>query len=146
MSKGEVMKDYTHEKNPWKKPFIYKNDKRLHMNWARIFETFGTSLFIAFLIFAGGRFGVFERTVVVQDNMKDDITVLQEGLKSFQEHVEWSKEAIGGLQSTASRNVMIIESINKDLKDIRSRQQDYYLRNQQERRQDIEDLKTYLKK
>jgi hypothetical protein len=138
------MKDYTHEKNPWKKPFIYKNNSRLHMNWARILETFGTSIFIAFLIFAGGRFGVFERTVVMQDTMKEDIAVLQENMKNVHEKMSEANTTIGGLQATASRNVQIIDSINRDLKDIRQRQQDYFLRNQTERRQDLEDLKSYI--
>jgi predicted RNase H-like nuclease (RuvC/YqgF family) len=116
------------------------------MNWARILETFGTSIFIAFLIFAGGRFGVFERTVVMQDTMKEDITALQECNEKIHAQILETQSAISGLKATAAVYDTTISNLNKDIRDIRQRQQDYFIRNQQERRQDIEELKNYLKK
>ena len=141
--KGRLMKDYTHIKNPFAKPLLYKNDRKFHINWIRLLETLVTGIIITFLLFIGARFGVFEKTVVLQDTMKDDILELRKGRDVNAQHIQEILIIISSVDTTVKRNTVIIEGILKDLKDVRMRQMDYYLRNQVERK---EDLKPLIKK
>ena len=141
--KGRLMKDYTHVKNPFAKPLVFKNDSKIHVNWVRFLETLITGVVITFLLFVGARFGVFEKTVVQQDGMKGDITELQKGHDENAKNINNILVTIASIDTTVKRNTIIIEALGKDLKELRLRQTDYYLRNQMERK---DDLKEILKK
>jgi hypothetical protein len=134
------MKDYTHVKHPFAKPLLYKNDNKLHLNWIRLLETLVTGVVITFLLFIGARFGVFERTVVLQDTMQKDISDLEKGREYNAKCIQEIKESLAIITTIVTRNTSIIEGLTKDLKDIRIRQMDYYLRNQVERKEDLKPL------
>ena len=138
--KGKLMKDYTDVKHPFAKPLMYRNSNKLHINWIRLLETLVTGVIITFLLFVGARFGVFEKTVVMQDTMQKDIIDLEKGREYNAKRIQEIKETLASINTTVSRNTGIIESIVKDLKDIRIRQTDFYLRNQLERKDDLKEI------
>lgn len=118
--KGDSMRDYTNEQNPYKKPFVYKNDSKLHFNWIRTIETIGISIFTAFIIFVGARFGTFEKTVVEQNMAKVEINKMQEDIGCM-------KISITELQANQKKNISDVEKINNHLEQISQRQIDYFL-------------------
>ncbi|KYC49195.1 MAG: hypothetical protein AMQ74_01463 [Candidatus Methanofastidiosum methylothiophilum] len=137
--RGDLMRDYTNEKNPYIKPFVYKNDSRLHFNWVRAIETIGISVFTALIIFVGARFGTFEKAVV-----KQDIARIES--QKMQCDIEEMKKSIIELQTNQKKNIADVEKINSNLEKIITRQMDYFLLTQKGRQQDINELKKSFKR
>lgn len=124
--KGLNMKDYTHVKDYNIKPYIYKNSDKLHFNYGKLFEHLMLAVGLAFIIFVGARFGVFEKTVVTQDSMKEDIANIQKDLSSVQLCISDIKI------ENAKRETMVI-SLKDDISEIKKLQIEIYKLNKVDR-------------
>lgn len=127
------MKDYTNEKNPLNKPLIYKNSDKLHFNFTKLLEHLFVALGLAFIIFVGARFGVFEKTVVNQDSMKSEIVTIQKDIGNMQ-------LCINDIKIDNARREAIVVGLKEDIADIKVLQKEIYKLNKKDRAKEYNKL------